>query len=149
MQGPNFVTEPASRVEFTNVSGGRVDCIVRGNPEPTVDWLAADGGSVATIPGIRHVLGNGTVHFPAFEAEAFRQDVHWAIYRCSAINSVGAIVSRDVTVRAGKYPMNSSSLCSLLTACHIPRATVIGTFYLLQMLTHSFSFQQENINPIL
>ncbi|XP_043479175.1 Down syndrome cell adhesion molecule-like protein Dscam2 isoform X3 [Leptopilina heterotoma] len=100
MQGPNFLTEPASRVEFTNVSGGRVDCIVRGNPEPTVDWLAADGGSVVTIPGIRHVLGNGTVHFPAFEAEAFRQDVHWAIYRCSAINSVGAVVSRDVTVRA-------------------------------------------------
>lgn len=103
MQGPNFLTEPASRVEFTNVSGGRVDCIVRGNPEPNVDWLAADGGSVVTIPGIRHVLGNGTVHFPAFEAEAFRQDVHWAIYRCSAINSVGAVVSRDVTVRAGKY----------------------------------------------
>ncbi|XP_051167558.1 cell adhesion molecule Dscam2-like isoform X4 [Leptopilina boulardi] len=100
MQGPNFLTEPASRVEFTNVSGGRVDCIVRGNPEPTVDWLAADGGSVVTIPGIRHVLGNGTVHFPAFEAEAFRQDVHWAIYKCSAINSVGAVVSRDVTVRA-------------------------------------------------
>ncbi|XP_025265393.1 Down syndrome cell adhesion molecule-like protein Dscam2 isoform X2 [Camponotus floridanus] len=99
-QGPSFVTEPPSRVEFTNVSGGRVDCTVRGNPLPTVDWLAADGGSITSILGIRHVLGNGTIHFPAFEAEAFRQDVHWAIYKCSAVNSVGAVVSRDVTVRA-------------------------------------------------
>lgn len=101
MQGPSFVTEPPSRVEFTNVNGGRVDCIVRGNPAPTVDWLAADGGSITSIPGIRHVLGNGTIHFPGFEAEVFRQDVHWAIYKCFAVNSVGAIVSRDVTVRAG------------------------------------------------
>ncbi|XP_076177340.1 cell adhesion molecule Dscam2 isoform X2 [Ptiloglossa arizonensis] len=100
MQGPSFVSEPPSRVEFTNVNGGRVDCIVRGNPAPTVDWLAADGGSITSIPGIRHVLGNGTIHFPGFEAEVFRQDVHWAIYKCSAVNSVGAIVSRDVTVRA-------------------------------------------------
>ena len=95
------MTEPPSRVEFTNVNGGRVDCTVRGNPLPTVDWLAADGGSITNILGIRHVLGNGTIHFPAFEAEAFRQDVHWAIYKCSAVNSVGAVVSRDVTVRAG------------------------------------------------
>lgn len=101
MQGPSFVSEPPSRVEFTNVNGGRVDCIVRGNPAPTVDWLAADGGSITSIPGIRHVLGNGTIHFPGFEAEVFRQDVHWAIYKCSAVNSVGGIVSRDVTVRAG------------------------------------------------
>ncbi|KAI4504071.1 hypothetical protein M0802_000542 [Mischocyttarus mexicanus] len=100
MQGPSFMSEPPSRVEFTNVNGGRVDCTVRGNPAPTVDWLAADGGSITNIPGIRHVLGNGTIHFPGFEAEAFRQDVHWAIYKCLAANSVGAVVSRDVTVRA-------------------------------------------------
>ncbi|XP_011342293.1 Down syndrome cell adhesion molecule-like protein Dscam2 isoform X3 [Ooceraea biroi] len=99
-QGPSFVTEPSSKVEFTNVNGGRVDCTVRGNPLPTVDWLAADGSSITSIVAIRHVFGNGTIYFPAFEAEAFRQDVHWAIYKCSAVNSVGAIVSRDVTVRA-------------------------------------------------
>ncbi|XP_066603211.1 cell adhesion molecule Dscam2-like isoform X2 [Prorops nasuta] len=100
MQGPSFIIEPPSRVEFTNANGGKVDCMVRGNPEPTVDWLAADGGSIANIPGSRLILGNGTIHFLPFEAEAFRQDVHWAIYKCSAVNSVGAIVSRDVNVRA-------------------------------------------------
>ncbi|XP_046620086.1 Down syndrome cell adhesion molecule-like protein Dscam2 isoform X2 [Neodiprion virginianus] len=99
-QGPSFTTEPLSRVEFTNVSGGKVECTARGNPAPTVDWLAADSGRVASIPGIRHVLENGTIHFPPFEAEAFRQDVHWAIYKCTAVNSVGAVVSRDVTIRA-------------------------------------------------
>ncbi|XP_043525142.1 Down syndrome cell adhesion molecule-like protein Dscam2 [Frieseomelitta varia] len=116
MQGPSFVTEPPSRVEFTNVNGGRVDCIVRGNPAPTVDWLAADGGSITSIPGIRHVLGNGTIHFPGFEAEVFRQDVHWAIYKCFAVNSVGAIVSRDVTVRAGTRNF-FLVICIMLSAC--------------------------------
>lgn len=115
--------EPPSRVEFTNVNGGRVDCTVRGNPLPSVDWLAADGGSITSIVAIRHVLGNGTIYFPAFEAEAFRQDVHWAIYKCSAVNSVGAIVSRDVTVRAGTVdrakpssgPRPSPSLSACIT----------------------------------
>ncbi|XP_044020964.1 Down syndrome cell adhesion molecule-like protein Dscam2 isoform X2 [Aphidius gifuensis] len=128
MQGPNFVVEPQSRVEFTNVNGGIVDCTVRGNPEPTVEWLGADGGGVATIPGIRIVYGNGTIHFPAFEAEAFRQDVHWAIYKCTAINSVGAVVSRDVTVRAvvnQRYDPEVQSLGGFLSnnvlmRCNVP-----------------------------
>ncbi|XP_057323530.1 cell adhesion molecule Dscam2-like isoform X3 [Microplitis mediator] len=128
MQGPNFTVEPQSRVEFTNVSGGRVDCTVRGNPEPTVEWLAADGGNVASIPGIRMVFSNGTIYFPAFEAEAFRQDVHWAIYKCSAINSVGAVVSRDVTVRAvvnQRYDPEVQSLGgflgnNVLMRCNVP-----------------------------
>lgn len=93
-----------------------MECTAKGNPVPTVDWLAADGGSVASISGIRHVLENGTIYFPPFEAEAFRQDVHWAIYKCAAVNSVGAIISRDVTVRAGKrIGYNSES-----HPCHIP-----------------------------
>jgi len=126
-QGPSFVREPPSRVEFTNVKGGRVDCTVRGNPLPSVDWLAADGGSITSIVAIRHVLGNGTIHFPAFEAEAFRQDVHWAIYKCSAVNSVGAIVSRDVTVRAGtarplvSRPLVPSTLFKAASSCPFSR----------------------------
>jgi hypothetical protein len=101
-QGPVFVGEPPPKVEFTNSSGGRVDCSARGNPEPTVEWLGADNLAVSSIPGIRIVLDNGSIYFPPFEAEVFRQDVHWAVYRCLAANSVGTIVSREVTVRAGK-----------------------------------------------
>ncbi|KDR18099.1 Down syndrome cell adhesion molecule-like protein CG42256, partial [Zootermopsis nevadensis] len=99
-QGPVFVSEPSSKVEFTNSSGGRVDCSAHGNPAPSVEWLGSDNLAVSSIPAIRIVLGNGSIYFPPFEAEVFRQDVHWAVYRCFVSNSVGAILSRDVTVRA-------------------------------------------------
>ena len=101
-QGPVFVSEPPSKMEFINSTGGRVDCSARGNPTPNVEWLGPDNLPVTSIPGIRIVLGNGSIYFPPFEAEVFRQDVHWAVYRCVVSNSVGTIVSRDVTVRAGK-----------------------------------------------
>lgn len=101
-QGPVFVGEPPPKVEFTNSSGGRVDCSARGNPEPTVEWLGPDNLAVTSIPGIRLVLNNGSIYFPPFDAEVFRQDVHWAVYRCVVANSVGTIVSREVAVRAGK-----------------------------------------------
>lgn len=51
---------------------------------------------------IRHVLQNGSLYFPKFETGAFRQDVHWATYKCVASNSGGSIISRDLTVKAGK-----------------------------------------------
>lgn len=50
---------------------------------------------------VRHLLENGSLYFPAFEAGSFRQDIHWASYRCVVANSVGAIVSRDLVVKAG------------------------------------------------
>jgi hypothetical protein len=66
--------------------------------------------AVTSIPGIRIVLSNGSIYFPPFDAEVFRQDVHWAVYRCLVANSVGTIVSREVTVRAGKaYRCNGNS----------------------------------------
>ncbi|XP_069692741.1 cell adhesion molecule Dscam2-like [Periplaneta americana] len=99
-QGPMFLSEPPSKVEFTNSSGGRVDCSARGNPAPLVEWHGADNLHVSSIPAVRVVLNNGSIYFPPFEAEVFRQDVHWAVYRCVVSNSVGVIVSRDVTVRA-------------------------------------------------
>ncbi|KAJ9580991.1 hypothetical protein L9F63_023831, partial [Diploptera punctata] len=102
-QGPMFIGEPPSKVEFTNSSGGRVDCSARGNPTPTVEWLGPDNLAVPSIPSIRLVLNNGSIYFPPFEAEVFRQDVHWAVYRCLVTNSVGVIVSRDVTIKAACF----------------------------------------------
>lgn len=52
---------------------------------------------------IRHILANGSLHFPPFSGENFRQDVHWSSYKCMAVNTVGTIVSRDVSVRAGEW----------------------------------------------
>lgn len=52
---------------------------------------------------IRHILENGTLYFPKFETNDYRQDVHWAIYKCQASNSGGTIISRDLQVKVGKF----------------------------------------------
>lgn len=51
---------------------------------------------------IRHILANGSLYFPPFQGESFRQDVHWAAYKCIAVNSIGTVISRDAFVKAGK-----------------------------------------------
>lgn len=50
----------------------------------------------------RQSLGNGTLYFPPFRAEDYREDVHSTIYRCRASNIAGTILSREVHVQAGK-----------------------------------------------
>jgi hypothetical protein len=124
-QGPVFVGEPPPKLEFTNSSGGRIGCSARGNPEPTVEWLGPDNVAVSSIPGIRIVLNNGSIYFPPFEAEVFRQDVHWAVYKCLVANSVGTIVSRETMVRAGKVHR-----CIIATATKLSRIT--------RLFIHSF-----------
>lgn len=96
-----------------------------GNPPPTVQWLDKENNPITSISKviqkvvrsnglmifmlplyilqIRHILANNSLHFPPFSAEEFRQDAHWSVYRCTASNSVGTIVSRDIVVKAGKH----------------------------------------------
>lgn len=94
--------EPPARLDFSNSSGGWLDCSASGIPQPTIDWLSIDGTSIADVNGVRRVLRNGTLVLLPFQAGAYRQDIHNTIYRCVASNSVGRIISRDVQVRAGK-----------------------------------------------
>lgn len=103
LRGPGFVMEPPGRVEFSNSSGGWLDCSASGSPQPTIDWVHADGTAVTEIHGVRRVLRNGTLVLMPFAAAAYHQDIHNTIYRCIASNSVGRIVSRDVQVRAGMF----------------------------------------------
>lgn len=49
---------------------------------------------------IRHILSNGSLYFPPFDVGALRQDIHWEIYKCVASNTIGKIISRDVSVKA-------------------------------------------------
>lgn len=95
--------EPPSKLEFSNSSGGWLDCSATGSPQPTIDWLSVDGTSVGDVGGVRRVHRNGTLVLLPFPASAYRQDIHSTIYRCVASNSVGRVISRDVQVRAGKY----------------------------------------------
>lgn len=50
---------------------------------------------------IRHILENGSLYFPKFDATVFRQDVHWTVYKCIASNAGGTIISRDLSIKAG------------------------------------------------
>lgn len=99
---PSFVMEPPSKIEFSNSSGGFLDCSSSGNPQPTIDWLSVDGTSIGDVGGIRKILRNGTLVLLPFPAAAYRQDIHNTVYRCVSSNRVGRIISRDVQIRAGK-----------------------------------------------
>ncbi|XP_030386436.1 Down syndrome cell adhesion molecule-like protein Dscam2 isoform X2 [Scaptodrosophila lebanonensis] len=120
--------EPPGRVEFSNSSGGWLDCSASGSPQPTIDWVHADGTAVTEIHGVRRVLRNGTLVLMPFAAAAYHQDVHNTIYRCIASNSVGRIVSRDVQVRAvvaqaykvDVEVLSASRGCTAILRCVVP-----------------------------
>ncbi|KAL1428795.1 hypothetical protein MTO96_002516 [Rhipicephalus appendiculatus] len=99
-RGPVFLHEPPRRVDFSNSTGATVACSATGSPEPRVTWTSADGTPMEDVRGLRYARPNGSLVLPPFRAEDYRQDVHATVYRCAASNPVGAIVSRDVHVRA-------------------------------------------------
>lgn len=99
-RAPALTLEPPSRLTFLNSTGGSASCSVIGNPRPIVYWVTSDGSRVSNIPGLRTILPNGTLFFPPFPSERYRQDIHSAVYRCVASNLVGKVGSRDVSVRA-------------------------------------------------
>lgn len=69
---------------------------------------------------IRHILENGSLYFPKFDATAFRQDVHWTVYKCIASNAGGTIISRDLSIKAGKkQKFNYETFLSLLLSLHV------------------------------
>ncbi|KAK8776950.1 hypothetical protein V5799_029705 [Amblyomma americanum] len=103
-RGPVFSRAPPSRVEFLNSSQAVVPCEAQGSPRPEAWWWRVGSqGPAPDIPGLRHVRQqDGALVFSPFRAEDFRQDIHAAVYRCGARNSVGSVVSGDVHVRAGR-----------------------------------------------
>ncbi|ROT84149.1 Down syndrome cell adhesion molecule [Penaeus vannamei] len=127
--GPVIVEEPDNRVDFSNSTGAKIHCSVRGRPAPSVVWVRADNGSaIGVVPGLRMVLSNGTLIFPPFRAEDYRQEVHAQVYRCQASNSHGTVHSRDVHVRAVvaqhyETEVNNEFVIrgnSAILKCHIP-----------------------------
>lgn len=112
LRGPSFLLEPPPRLEFSNSSGGWLDCSASGSPPPTVDWLSVDGSPVQDVHGVRRVLLNGTLILLPFSPAAYRQDIHSTVYRCVASNEVGRIVSRDVQVRAGNSSLTRDAVWS-------------------------------------
>lgn len=52
-QGPVFLQEPASWVEFSNSSGAVLKCSAHGNPPPDIRWTDAADKEVSHIPRLR------------------------------------------------------------------------------------------------
>ncbi|XP_052126487.1 cell adhesion molecule Dscam2-like isoform X3 [Frankliniella occidentalis] len=98
--GPQFTLEPPASLEFSNSSGVTASCAARGSPDPEVRWIEASGKDVISLPRIREVLSNGSLHFPAFPGELYSSEAHAAAYRCAASNAAGTILSREMRVRA-------------------------------------------------
>ncbi|XP_042909125.1 cell adhesion molecule Dscam1 isoform X2 [Parasteatoda tepidariorum] len=99
IRGPFFRNEPPARVEFSNSSGTEIRCSADGLPTPKISWQARDGSLVKDISGLRHLRSDGTLVFPPFSRSDYRQDVHDAVYQCSASNTVGSVISREVHAR--------------------------------------------------
>ena len=101
-QGPVLTSEPRPSVEFSNDTGAMIHCSANGSPMPRIDWLMGDGSPVLPIPNIREMLVNGSMYFLPFGAENYRHDVHSAVYRCQASNSVGRVLGREIAIKAGE-----------------------------------------------
>uniref|UniRef100_A0A182FHC0 Ig-like domain-containing protein n=1 Tax=Anopheles albimanus TaxID=7167 RepID=A0A182FHC0_ANOAL len=97
LQGPVFLSEPPYKVEFSNNSGGVIDCTGHGSPAPDVEWSVA-----TTNHELVYTLPNGSLIFYPFSADKFRHEVHSTVYRCKLKNLVGTILSREVHVKGGK-----------------------------------------------
>ena len=79
-----------------------IPCSAYGRPAPVMDWVREDGTSVDNVDGIIEVKSNNSLYFPAFQNKNLVTNIHTAKYRCSATNTAGVIVSREVQVKAGK-----------------------------------------------
>jgi len=67
-----------------------------------VDWVyTRDDTPVRPVLGLLDVLANGSLYFPPFRDELFRDEVHDVRVRCRASNSGGTVVSREIHVNAG------------------------------------------------
>ncbi|KAG1677276.1 Down syndrome cell adhesion molecule-like protein Dscam2 [Nymphon striatum] len=98
--GPIFIVEPQSRVLFLNSYGAVVNCLVHGEPSPSVQWINKNNEVVEEVPGLLKIFGNNSLSLSSFENGAYRQYIHSTAYRCRATNKYGTIVSRQVKVNA-------------------------------------------------
>ena len=114
---PRFLVEPtAGRHYYSNSTGLTLNC--QATAPSTVYWVLASDLTktisdsvrnqdlkqfrLISITGLRHLLSNGSMHFPPFTASSLNPTIHSIAYKCVASNSAGTIVSRTVHIAAGK-----------------------------------------------
>lgn len=103
-----FIEEPAD-TQFAHTRSATLNCRVEDRPRANITWKIARFGHVisSNITGVRYILPNGSLYFPAFTEDSFNLSVHKADYQCVAKtpnNKFGnfEIISRIAKLRAGK-----------------------------------------------
>uniref|UniRef100_T1IJ61 Down syndrome cell adhesion molecule-like protein Dscam2 n=1 Tax=Strigamia maritima TaxID=126957 RepID=T1IJ61_STRMM len=123
---PTFVDVPPPIVDFSNSTGGSLQC-KSSQSDDKIQWYLKDGTLVTNVNGLRAV-DKGKITFPPFSAEAFRQDVHATVYKCTATNTLGTVVSHDIQVKAVVlqpydvyvYDVYAIQENTAVMRCHVP-----------------------------
>ena len=99
-----FTEEPAD-TRFAHTQSTILNCRVEDRPKAQITWQVAHSGhvNISNITGVRYILPNGSLYFPAFSESSFNPSVHRADYQCIAKNNVGTVVSKIAKLRAGNY----------------------------------------------
>ena len=63
---PQWTVQPPNELSFSNSSGAKLECMASGNPQPTIEWFQEDQLIAQNLHGLRMVMPNGTLYFPAF-----------------------------------------------------------------------------------
>ncbi|KAG1652221.1 Down syndrome cell adhesion molecule-like protein Dscam2 [Nymphon striatum] len=117
--GPIFILEPQRKVAFLNSHGTVINCLVHGEPTPTVHWINKRNELVQDVSGLLRNLANNSLSLSKFSNGQYQQAIHATTYRCKATNKYGTIISRKVYVTAER------------TDFVISNCVVVGTqFYL-------------------
>ncbi|KAG1677259.1 Down syndrome cell adhesion molecule-like protein Dscam2 [Nymphon striatum] len=98
--GPVFILEPKNSVSFMNSRGVVINCLVHGDPDPSVTWITSKGDTQRNIPQYLEILKNNSMVFFPFSTGNYQQNIHATDYRCKASNKYGVIVSNVVNVKA-------------------------------------------------
>lgn len=65
-------------------------------------WHKGSQLEAASLLDKRYVRYDNSLVISAFKAHEYEPDIHSTSYKCQASNALGAIVSRDVVINAGK-----------------------------------------------
>nr|CAD7257865.1 unnamed protein product [Timema shepardi] len=60
VQGPVFLQEPPSWLEFSNTTGAMLSCSAHGSPPPDIRWMDAADKELPHIPRLRFLVSGNT-----------------------------------------------------------------------------------------
>ena len=63
---PQWTVQPPNEMSFSNSTGTKLECMASGDPLPTIEWFQEDQLIVENLHGLRVVMPNGSLIFPAF-----------------------------------------------------------------------------------